>query len=113
MAAKHVRAWDARQRGGLVGAMGKSGVAGDLRPDMAPAAFCRNVLHELAFQSANEAWVRGASPLCETCGATDAQRFEFVLEQLMYGAAGSALSQSATWLLARWQSAHAAPAPTS
>ena len=92
--------------------MDSLGAALDLLPDMPPLAFCRNALQELALQSANEAWVRGAYAVCEMYGATDARRFEAILGQLARGADASALTQGATWVLARWQSAHPAPALT-
>jgi hypothetical protein len=71
---------------------------------MPPVAFCSNVLRELALQSANDAWVRGASALCAMYGTTDAGRFETILEQLASRTDGSALTQGTNWLLARWQS---------
>jgi hypothetical protein len=70
---------------------------------MPPTTFCRDALHELASMSHNDGWVRGAYAVCEMYGAADATRFETILRRLSLGTGGTALTEGATWLLARWQ----------
>jgi hypothetical protein len=75
---------------------------------MPPNAFCKAALQELAALSPNDGWVRGAYAVCEMYGAADAGRFEVILRRLSLGTGGSALTEGASWLLARWQFAQAA-----
>ena len=70
---------------------------------MPPTAFCRDALNELASMSHNDGWVRGAYAVCEMYGAADAGRFESILKRLSLGTGGTALTEGASWLLARWQ----------
>ncbi len=75
---------------------------------MAPATFCKAALQELASLSTNDGWVRGAYAVCEMYGAADAGRFETILRRLSLGTGGTALTEGASWLLARWQFAQKA-----
>jgi hypothetical protein len=70
---------------------------------MPPTTFCRDALYELASLSPNDGWVRGAYAVCEMYGAADAGRFEIILRRLSLGTGGTALTEGARWLLARWQ----------
>jgi hypothetical protein len=70
---------------------------------MPPTTFCKDALGELATLSPNDGWVRGAYAVCEMYGAADALRFETILRRLSLGTGGTALTEGATWLLARWQ----------
>jgi hypothetical protein len=80
---------------------------------MPPTTFCKNALDELALLSHNDGWVRGAHALCEMYAATDARRFEAILRGLSLGAGGLALTDGASWLLARWQLAQASQSRSS
>src|SRR4030088_1471893 len=70
---------------------------------MPPTTFCKDALTELASLSPNDGWVRGAYAVCEMYGAADAGRFEIILRRLSLGTGGTALTEGARWLLARWQ----------
>ncbi len=70
---------------------------------MPPTTFCRDAFNELASLSPNDGWVRGAYAVCEMYGAADAGRFEIILRRLSLGTGGTALTEGARWLLARWQ----------
>lgn len=70
---------------------------------MPPTTFCKAALQELASLSPNDGWVRGAYAVCEMYGAADATRFEVILRRLSLGTGGTALTEGASWLLARWQ----------
>jgi len=70
---------------------------------MPPTTFCKAALRDLAALSPNDGWVRGAYAVCEMYGAADEGRFEVILRRLSLGTGGSALSDGAIWLLARWQ----------
>jgi hypothetical protein len=69
-----------------------------------PVAFCNAVLDELAHESINDRWVRGARALCQMYASVDAQRFETIVERLARdGQGGTALAEGAQWMLARWR----------
>ena len=70
---------------------------------MPPAAFCREALDELALLSTNDGFVRGAYAVCQMYGAADSGRFEVILKRLSGGTGGTALTEGANWLYARWQ----------
>ena len=70
---------------------------------MPRTTFCRDAFNELASLSPNDGWVRGAYAVCEMYGAADAGRFEIILRRLSLGTGGTALTEGARWLLARWQ----------
>jgi hypothetical protein len=73
---------------------------------MTPEAFCASIQADLAMQSVNEAWVRGARALCELYRQTDAQRFDGILSDPAASTANSAVAAGERWLLARWHSAN-------
>jgi hypothetical protein len=76
-----------------------------------PQTFCAAMEHELGQLQSDEGGVRGARGLCEMYAATDAQRFEAILNQMAGGAVGWVLADGARWLLQRWQ-AGAEPTPS-
>jgi hypothetical protein len=71
-----------------------------------PDTFCAAIRRELTTSlAADEAWMRGATGLCDMYAAATPERFESILEQTARGANGSALAEGARWLLARWRAA--------
>lgn len=76
---------------------------------MPPTTFCKAALLDLASLSPNDGWVRGAYAVCEMYATADAGRFEVILRRLSLGTGGTALTEGASWLLARWQFAQASP----
>ena len=70
---------------------------------VSPEAFCHWTRDELAVESSNDGWVRGARALCELYAGVDASRFEAILQSLATRGPGSAIAEGARWLLARWQ----------
>jgi hypothetical protein len=56
---------------------------------------------------ADEAWMRGATGLCDMYAGATPDRFEVILEQTARGSNGSALAEGARWLLPRWRAAAA------
>jgi hypothetical protein len=53
----------------------------------------------------DEAWVRGATGLCDMYAAATPERFGTILEQTARGSPGSAVAEGARWLLPRWRAA--------
>jgi hypothetical protein len=76
-----------------------------------PVAFCKAALEELAHESINDRWVRGARALCQMYASVDAQRFEVIVERLARdGQGGTALAEGAQWMLTRWRAIQQAQA---
>jgi len=75
---------------------------------MSPAAFCSAMLDELAAESRNDQWVRGAYAVCEMYARVDAARFEAIVERLCADNQRTALARDPRWLLTRW---HASQQP--
>jgi hypothetical protein len=70
-----------------------------------PDTFCAAIRRELTASLADEAWMRGATGLCDMYAAATPERFEVILEQTARGSNGSALTEGARWLLPRWRAA--------
>jgi hypothetical protein len=70
---------------------------------VSPEAFCHWTRDELAVESSNDGWVRGARALCELYAHVDADRFEAILQSLATRGPGSAVAEGARWLLPRWR----------
>ena len=78
----------------------------DYGSSMSPRAFCSAMLEELAGESHNDQWVRGAYAMCEMYPSVDARRFETILEGFAAGGPRTALAEGARWLLPRWRATH-------
>lgn len=68
------------------------------------------MLDELAAESRNEHWVRGAHAVCELYAAVDAVRFEVIIQRLAADTQRTALAEGARWLLVRWHAVQRAAA---
>ena len=62
---------------------------------VSPEAFCQRTRDELAIESSNDGWVRGARALCELYAHVEADRFEAILKSLATGGTGSAVAEGA------------------
>jgi hypothetical protein len=67
-----------------------------------PESFCLEASRELALESSDIGWVRGARAVCELYADLDPTRFQAILSSLAAGRTGLAMADGARWLLPRW-----------